>query len=154
MLQASKLLVTANLGYLWICHPSSDCHTHEVNRSAAKQVNSFYVANIFRKISKNLKVTRPKLSKIARDIAVSFDFAPWAFIIRRKAIDYPCACQLLHDCKAKGYYPLVHLLPSLVYAQWQAKLLCFAMSWEPILKLLLKLRLPSKSASGRTMEVL
>jgi hypothetical protein len=147
MLPATRVVEVENLGYLWIVSSTSDSHIRDVSRSALKQKNSLYLAQEFRKLSLLLKDEYPKLAKLARDVAVSYAFSPWAFIIRRRAIDFEAACKFLQECKAQKWYPLPPFLPKIIYPYRSARLLCFAISWEPILKLILWFRLPSKAAT-------
>ncbi len=152
MIEASNVLVLDNVGYWWITYPTSDSHTSNLERRKTKHLNGFKSSQIMMQFSDRLKRDNPQalgVYQLAKSISYVFQFLPFAFILKNRAVDYHTSIEMLDVCKRNKTYPMGHIMPQIIEYPKSAKLLYFLISWEPILRLLLYVRCPHKKTKTK-----
>jgi glycosyltransferase involved in cell wall biosynthesis len=144
-LAAKKIVMVENLAYLYVQNSDSIVHTKDINRRAPLSHNGYLLADVFNSVSKEIYDKYPNhrgLARVLKEMSISWVFLNFSFILRYGLIDYKRAFSILDECIKRGTYPIGHKLPTLsVGNSLTYRVLFYLISWKPILKLMLYLRL-------------
>jgi glycosyltransferase involved in cell wall biosynthesis len=147
---AKKVIMVDNLGYYWVQYPTSDSHQNSnIARVGEKRFNALYLCLYIVEAVNKLKdlVGKNHVCQLRKMLYIAdyYHFFGWTYMLQYRLVDYQTAVEMYNKCVASGLIGRSRRWPD-VYddVSFKFKALYWLLSWKPILKLALRLRLKNR----------